>query len=282
MKAGSSIEGSRPMRSQTLVRGLEILEAVVDKPKTISDIAQMTGLTYSTVHRIVAVLQENRYLKAVNAREFALGPRLIELGFAAYSQTDLVQIARPRLEDLSRETRDTVHLAQLDGWEVAYLDKLRGTRPVEISSRIGGRKPVISTGVGKALILDEPETSLSRLYQRDHHLLPSHMTEADWLQLMADYRMDGYSYDLGEDEPSIRCVAAPIRDATGRIVAAVSVSSTVEYMSSQRMRDLVPEVQRVAAVISADLGAPAALKPRHPPDVLAVASGAGIKEPCRD
>jgi DNA-binding IclR family transcriptional regulator len=81
------------------------------------------------------------------------------------------------------------------------------------------------------------------------------MTEVDWLALMAKYRLGGYSYDLGEDEPSIRCVAAPIRDATGRIIAAISVSSTLEYMSPERMRDLVPEVQRVARAISADLGA---------------------------
>src|SRR5690606_7000068 len=111
-------------RSQTLVRGLEILDAVADGPKTIADIAAATGLTYSTVHRIVSVLQENRYLKAESVREFALGPRLIELGFAAYSRTDLVRVARPLLDALSRETRDTVHLARLDGWEVAYLDKL--------------------------------------------------------------------------------------------------------------------------------------------------------------
>lgn len=248
-------EKQRASRSQTLVRGLEILDAVTDQPRNIAEIASMTGLTYSTVHRIVSVLLERRYLKADSPREFALGPRLIELGFAAYSQTDLVRVARPWLEDLSRETRDTVHLAQLDGWEVAYLDKLRGARPVEISSRIGGRKPVISTGVGKALMLDESEATLSRLYQRDHHLLPGDMTEVDWLALMAKYRTGGYSYDLGEDEPSIRCVAAPIRDATGRIIAAISVSSTLEYMSPERMLDLVPEVQRVARAISADLGA---------------------------
>lgn len=252
---GIDEKDARAPRSQTLVRGLEILDAAADQPRTIAEIASMTGLTYSTVHRIVSVLLEQRYLKAENPREFALGPRLIELGFAAYSQTTLVRVARHWLEDLSRETRDTVHLAQLDGWEVTYLDKLRGTRPVEISSRIGGRKPVISTGVGKALMLDESEATLSRLYQRDHHLLPDNMTEVDWLALMAKYRAGGYSYDLGEDEPSIRCVAAPIRDATGRIIAAVSVSSTLEYMSPERMRDLVPEVQRVAQAISADLGA---------------------------
>ncbi|MBC2887016.1 IclR family transcriptional regulator [Ochrobactrum sp. CM-21-5] len=245
----------RAPRSQTLLRGLEIIDAVADHSATIQEISAITGLTYSTVHRIVSVLLEQRYLKADNAREFGLGPRLIELGFAAYSRTDLVRVARPWLEGLSRETRDTVHLAQRDGWEVAYLDKLSGSRPVEISSRIGGRKPIISTGVGKALILDEPEPTLSRLYQLDHHLLPDDMSEAAWLEQMASYRAGGFAYDLGEDSPTIRCVAVPLRDATGRIVAAISVSSTLEYMQPERMRELIPEVQRVARAISAELGA---------------------------
>ena len=65
----------------------------------------------------------------------------------------------------------------------------------------------------------------------------------------------GYAYDLGEDQSSIRCVAAPLRDATGRVIAAISVSSTLEFMPPSRMRDLVPEVQRVARAISSELGA---------------------------
>ena len=118
-------------RSQTLVRGLEILDAVADGARSIAEVAKMTGLTYSTVHRIISVLVERRYLKIEGGREYALGPRLVELGFAAYSRTEVVRVARPWLENLARETRDTVHLAQLDGWEVAYLDKLPGARPVE-------------------------------------------------------------------------------------------------------------------------------------------------------
>jgi DNA-binding IclR family transcriptional regulator len=242
-------------RSQTLLRGLDILNAVSDRSRTIHEIGAATGLTYSTVHRIVSVLLERRFLKVENTREFGLGPRLIELGFSAYTQIDLVQVARPFLEELSRLTQDTVHLAERAGWEVSYLDKLRGSRPVEISSRVGGRKPVISTGVGKALILDEPVEFLSEIYKRDHSLLPGNMSEADWLVQISTYRSGGYAYDLGEDQSSIRCVAVPLRDATGRVVAAISVSSTVEYMPPERMRDLVAEVQNVARSISNEIGA---------------------------
>lgn len=242
-------------RSQTLVRGLEILDAVADGAKSIAEVANVTGLTYSTVHRIISVLVERRYLKIEGGREYALGPKLVELGFAAYSRTEVVRAARPWLENLSRETRDTVHLAQLDGWEVAYLDKLPGVRPVEISSRIGGRKPVISTGVGKALMLDESEATLRRLYQRDHYLLGPSLTEDEWIAQMKGYQAGGYAFDLGEDSTSIRCVAVPIRDVTGRIVAAISVSSATEYMPPDRMHALIPEVQRVARAISREMGA---------------------------
>ncbi|MCA0257508.1 MAG: IclR family transcriptional regulator [Proteobacteria bacterium] len=251
----SDDKDGRPQRSQTLVRGLEIMDAVADRSRTIAEIATLTGLTYPTVHRIVSVLVERRYLKAENGREFALGPRLIELGFSAYSRTDMVRIARPFLEALSRQTRDTVHLAQREGSEVVYLDKLRGTRPVEISSRIGGRKPVVSTGVGKAMLLDDSEPALTELYRRDHTLIVNDCGEPQWLSLMRDYRAGGFAYDLGEDEPSIRCVAVPIRDVTGRIVASVSVSSTVDYMDPERMQALIPEVKAVALAISQELGA---------------------------
>jgi DNA-binding IclR family transcriptional regulator len=246
--------GGKSPRSQTLVRGLQIMEAIADGPRTINAIAAATGLTYSTVYRIVSVLVERRYVVAVTAREYGLGPRMIELGFMAHAQTDLVRVARPWLERLTDETGDTVHLARLESGEVSYLDKLPGTRPVQISSRIGGRKPAISTGVGKALLLDETEADLRRLFHRDYALMNTPSTETDWMAAMLEYQSQGVTYDLGEDESSIRCVAAPIRGPNGKIVAAVSVSSTVEYMPPSRMESLRPLVRQTAAHITAELG----------------------------
>lgn len=250
----SADKETKTPKSQTLVRGFQIIDAVADQPRSIQEIAAITGLTYSTVHRIIAVLLEQRYLKPEKSRGFTLGPRLIELGFSAYSRLDLVQLARPFLEKLSAQTRDTVHLARREGWEVVYLDKLSGARPVEISSRVGGRKPLISTGVGKALLLDEPTSVLEQIYERDHAHLPDGSSLDGWLGMMARYQTGGYSYDLGEDTPSIRCVSAPLRNATGEIVAAVSVSSTYEYMDTARMKELITVLQNTAINISRELG----------------------------
>ncbi|MCM2342627.1 IclR family transcriptional regulator [Rhodoferax sp.] len=244
----------KALTSQTLVRGLDVVEAVADGPLSISGIAQKTGITYGTAHRIVSVLLQRHYLKPDGGKGYSLGRKVLELGFMAFHQTGLTRISHPFLDQLARDTLDTVHLARIEGDSVIYLDKISSQRSVEISSRIGGRKPLISTGVGKALILDWSEKEWAELYHRDASLLREKITLAQWLTLLRGYAQGGYSFDLGEDVHAIRCVAAPVRDGSRKIVAAISVSSTLEYMGAERMHALIPVVKDVAAQISAELG----------------------------
>ena len=244
----------KPLRSQTLQRGFEIIDTVLSRPLTIPEIAEAVGLSYPTAHRLVSVLTQQRYLQSVEGRHFGLGTRLIELGFAAHAATDLVQITRERLQRLAEQTRDIVHLAQRDGREVFYLDKLPGSRLFEIASRIGGRKPLLTTGVGKALLLEDSPEELRNLLAQDAHLLPPGTTPGSWLARMDIYRAGGFAFDLGEEEAIVRCVAAPIRDASGRIIAAVSISSTREYTDDARMHALVPVIKDAAAEVSSRLG----------------------------
>ena len=222
---------------------------------TLPEISAATGISLSTTYRLASALVQIRYLKFAPRVGYSLGNKLIELGFLAHRQVDLPKRARQFLEKLALDTRDTVHLAVLDGEDVVYLDKVAGQRAIEISSRIGGRKPLSSTGVGKALLLDETEAAWSRHFQRDKTQIQGQQSEGEWLQRMRDYARAQYAFDLGDDDGSIRCVAAPIRDASGHIVAAVSVSSTVQYMDQTRMHALIPEVQAVAQQISRQLGA---------------------------
>ena len=252
---GRKPASARPTASQTLVRGLDIIEAVaMGGADDITTIATRTGMTYSTAHRIVSVLIQRRYLKRMPGKGYHLGSKLLALGFQAYGQIDLTPLAHPFLEHLAQQTHDTVHLACEELGAVFYLDKIASRRPVEISSRIGGTKPLISTGVGKALLLDGSVRSWGALYDADAHRLGLTMPRDQWLDMMQDYARHGYTYDLGEDEPTIRCVAAPVRDASHQIVAAISVSSTTDYMPPERMRDLVPIVSETARQISAELG----------------------------
>lgn len=241
--------------TQTLVRGLEVVDAVAGGATALADLAIAIGLTRSTTHRLAATLVERRYLEYSRNDGYALGPKLLELGHVASRQKDLPRVAREHLEALSTATRDTVHIGVLDGTRALYLDKITGSRRVEISSKIGERQPLRSTGLGKALILDADEKQWREFYDQESRLGNRYDVPLDeWLKRMREYAKHGYAFDLEENEDRIRCVAAPIRGVTGAIVGAISVSSAAQYMDDVRMRGLTFDVRKAADAISAALG----------------------------
>ena len=251
--------------SQTLLRGLDVIDAVIDGPITLADLAAKLGLTRSTTHRLATALIDRRYLTFVPRLGYHFGPKLLELGFHAQQQTDLVQVARPHLEDLAAATEDTVHLGVVDSERALYLDKIPGRRRVEISSRVGDRQPLTSTGLGKALLLDDDPRHWLKLFEEDRASGAPPVDYATWEERMRGYVAVGRAFDLEENEDLIRCVAAPIRGVGGQIVAAISVSSAAQYMDDARMAELSGEVRNAAQLISTDLGwSPDVRGPRRP------------------
>jgi DNA-binding IclR family transcriptional regulator len=248
--AKSSMAGT-----QTLVRGLEVIDAVAGGTTSLDDLAGTLGLTRSTTHRLASTLVERRYLEFTRGRGYGLGAKLLELGHLTAGKMDLTRVARPYLEELSTSTGDAVHLGVLDGSRALYLDKIQGSRRVEVSSRIGERQPLRSTGLGKALILDADEKQWREYYDYEARLGAGYDVPLDsWLARMREYSSLGYAFDLEENEDRIRCVAAPIRGVNGRIAAAISVSSAAQYMDDLRMRGLSFQVRDVAERISTALG----------------------------
>jgi DNA-binding IclR family transcriptional regulator len=246
--------------TQTLLRGLAILEAAAGGARDLRSIGAALGTTRSTTHRLVSSLVQARYLRQVGGG-YLLGPKLIELGTIALEQMPLTAVARPHLQVLAEHTHDTIHLGVRDGDDVLYIDKIPGTRGLEMRSRVGHRMPLASTGIGKAMMLDLPPETWKKLLEASHRVLakvsfrPDHQPDIDtFIQRMTRYSQGGFTFDLEENEASIRCVAAPVRDASGAIVAALSVASTIPYMPSERMEELIPVVQREARAISQELG----------------------------
>ncbi|KQM99051.1 transcriptional regulator [Sphingobium sp. Leaf26] len=251
--------------SQTLHRGLDLLDQVIDGPIKLADLSERMGLTRSTTHRLANAMVERGFLIFLPREGYQLGPKLLQLGFLAQSQADVVQIARPHLEALAAASEDVVHLGRLDGEQALYLDKIPGRRRVEISSRIGDRHPLTSTGLGKALLLDDPEPVWRRMFDAEYEAGTHAADFGEWLDRMRSYAGEGRSFDLEENEDQIRCVAAPIRDASGAIVAAISLSSAAQYMDDERMQALSMDVRDTAQKISADLGwTPGVKSPRRP------------------
>jgi DNA-binding IclR family transcriptional regulator len=254
---GMSVPSEIPPGTQTLARGLAVIRAVADGARDLRTLVEHTGLGRSTTHRLVQLLVREGFLRHVDGA-YALGPALIELGFKALHGNPLPVVARPVLEELSAQVHDTVHLGVLDGDSVLYLEKLPGSRGAEMRSRVGHRMPLTRTGVGMALLLDAPDRWPERYAADEHRVtVPQAGKRAsvdEFCTRMRGYAKMGAAMDLEDNEPGIRCVAAPVRDASEAIVGAISVSATSPYMPAARMRGLVPVVRRAAARISSAMG----------------------------
>lgn len=252
-------EKAGPQGSQTLLRGLDMLDQVIDGPVPLAELSARMGLTRSTTHRLANALIDRGFVTFLPRAGYQLGPKLLQLGFLAQAQVDLVQLVRPHIEALATSSEDTVHFGRRDADRALYLDKIPGRRRVEISSRIGDRQPLTSTGLGKALLLDTRPDEWRTLFDAEGSLLDY----PTWAARMHGYVDAGHAYDLEENEDQIRCVAAPVRDASGAIVAAISVSSAAQYMDDARMAALSDDVRATARAISVDLGW--SEKPKHGP-----------------
>ncbi len=225
MQEDAAKNAAAPTGTQTLLRGLAVVQAVAGGARDLKEIARLIGTTRSTTHRLASCLVEERYLRVVPQLGYLLGPKLIELGFQAREALPLVTLAGPYLDELSALTGDTIHLAIREDDDVLYLHKNPGRNGPEMRSRVGHRMPLARTGIGKALLLDGSPQEWQRLYRVSlpvdgkNRAWPSH-PESSWEQFeqrMLEYVAGGYAFDLEDNEPSIRCVAAPIRDASQQI-----------------------------------------------------------------
>ncbi len=250
--------GVIPGGTQTLVNGIEVLRAVAAGAQKLSDIVDATGLSRSTAHRLVQTWKATGFLRDEADGRLALGPALMELGHRASESISLQSVARPILLDLAEEVGDTVHLAIEDNGRALYLDKIHGSRNIEIRSWPGCYMPLTYTGIGKGLLLHAPERWESQFI--DDRERAGRQPEHDFSSVrafvtaMERYSEQGFAYDLEENEPGIRCVAAPFLDAAGHVAGAVSVSGIVPFMPTRRMKQLEPVVCHAAGRISAELG----------------------------
>ncbi len=184
---------------------------------------------------------------------YALGVRLVRLAHVAWQQSSLAPIARPHLDRLAASAGETVHLAQLDGGQVLYVDKRTPARPIRMFSSAGKIGPAYCTGVGKAMLAFLPEAELAAAValQSFHRFTPATLAGPDALRAdLAQVRRDGLAYDREEHEPGIICVAAPILTRTGRVMGALSLTSATSRSTLDALAGRGPEVRATAAAIA--------------------------------
>ncbi|MFN3972052.1 MAG: IclR family transcriptional regulator [Gemmobacter sp.] len=242
----------------TVGKALDVLDMVASagRPVRFSDLLGDAPYPKATLYRFLQVLTHQGMLAHDPDRgTYSPGVRLVRLAHAAWAQSSLAPVARAHVDALAAATDETVHLAQLDQGQVLYVDKRNAARPVEMFAQAGKVGPAHCTGVGKAMLAFlAPEALEAALARQSFHGFTPHTltTRTALLAELAAIRTRGFAYDREEHEPGIICVAAPILSRAGRVMGALSVTSTTARRRLEEMAELAPQVIGTAAAIAAD------------------------------
>jgi len=245
-----------------LARGLDVLELFLGRSGglTAPEIGAALQLPRTTVHELVKTLRARGYLRTVDEAgyRYELGIRTFELGSLYRAHLDLAREGRLVAETVAARCQETVHLAIRDRADVIYIAKVDSTHAVRMVSAVGRRLPAHLTAVGKVLLSELPAAELIGLYPGDGALpglTPRSITSVGELQVaLGEIRRTGLGYDNCESNPDVACVAAPVRNDSGDLVAAMSISVPVARWSGSRSAELTDLVRDGTRQLSRLLG----------------------------
>ena len=243
--------------NQSVEKAIQIIEMMAREggPMRLQDVAAKCGMPASTVLRMLNTLLVYGYVNQDPlTQRYSLSLKFAQLGSRICAQVSLRDVAHPYLRELSQRCHEASCLACEEEMEVVYTDVVDGPDSMlKIMQRIGKRAPMHSTGVGKLLLLNYTPKQLSEFVSVKGlpGLTPNTLVTKEALVAKLDeIRRQGYALDDEECELGARCVAAPVRDYSGRIVAGISVSGPISRMSMERIAVIAPVVQEIAAKIS--------------------------------
>jgi IclR family transcriptional regulator, KDG regulon repressor len=246
-------------RVQVLDRSFAILDALAAATEELSptELAGSLTLHKSTIHRLLVVLENQRFIRRTADGKYGLGTKLIEMGSRAMEQLDLGEHAIPFLKRLVEETGETAHVSVLSGTEMMSIANVPGRWTLTTPSTVGRRTQIYCTAVGKAFIAFLPEERLEPLLRRLQYRPHTRRTITKSPALRAELariRRRGFSVDNEEVEDGLRCIGAPVRDYTGEVVASISIAGPVFRVQKGRIGELARAVMQAADDLSADLG----------------------------
>ncbi|TKK77089.1 IclR family transcriptional regulator [Herbidospora galbida] len=245
-------------------KALAVLEAIAEHHR-ITDIAAATGVSKSTVHRILQSLVEWGFARTDGNGGYEPGPRILTLAGRVMSRFDPARQAAVALRALHERTGFTTHFAIRSGDEAVYVEKLEGRRPYQMPSRVGMSLRLYSTAIGKAVLaqLDDDEVRAIVARTQPAKLTPNTVTgEKELLAHLVGVRAAGYAVDDEENVPGIRCVGAAVFDHTGQVLGGISISTLAMDLEPEALQELAPEVVSAAREVSLALGAPTTLTRR--------------------
>lgn len=248
-----------PGRLSSVATALRLLKAFSESEVEIgiSDLARRLGVAKSTAHRLAATLTSEGMLEQnADTGKYRLGIALFRLGALVRQRMDVSIEARSLLRELREKANETVHLAVLDGTEIMYIYNLESTQAIRMRSDIGVRKPAYCTAEGQAMLAFQPPEVVERVIRAGLPArTPQTITDpAALLRTLELVRERGCAIEDEESEVGMRCVAAPVRNDSGDVIAAIGLGGPVSRLSKKALAGFVPHVIGTAAAISARLG----------------------------
>lgn len=244
--------------SQSIDRAIDILALIGAMPRNPSQVARELEVHRSTALRMMETLTARRLLRRLDDGRYSIGGGLLALAHQGLEQLDLARVAHPFLAELSRQSGDTIHLAELQGDAIVYTAKIDPTGMVQLTSRVGQPALLHTASVAKAILAYLPadrRAALLNTHRFDRYTEATIDSIDEYERTLATVRERGWAVDRGEREDFINAIAAPVRDASGAVVAAVSVialkvMTTLETLETRELQPLLD----TAAGISAELG----------------------------
>lgn len=235
---------------------LELL-ASAGSPKSLSDISRETGMSKSTVHRLLTSMSTRSYVEKTDEGKYFLGFKLMEIAGTHIDRLELVIEAKPFLEQITRDLDLTAHLGILDGSDVVYIEKMDGHSTLQQYTQVGHRSPAFCSSIGKCILSGMSQKELSGVLDSydlkaytansitDRHQLTEHLKQV---------RRQGWALDDEEYEINHRCIGATIFDYRGIPVAAISASGTVSQLSDEKLPKITKEICLMASKLSRRMG----------------------------
>jgi DNA-binding IclR family transcriptional regulator len=233
----------------TLDRAVDILDAVEAGARTYTDITRATGLSKPTAHRLIRALEQHGFLLQAGGAGYALGPRLLTLASSAMRELPLRDLAHPALERLAKVTGESAQLDVRDGDERVCVDAVESDSELRTIVVVGATLPLTKGSAGKVFLAKATDEDRRRVLGG----LP-HEEAVRLARMVATTARRGWADSIGEREAGVASVSAPVLDAVGGIVAAVSVSGPANRIGAMRGRRYATAVKAAAHEVEAALG----------------------------
>ena len=244
---------------QAVSHALDLLEQFHDEVDElgVTELSKRLKLHKNNVFRLLATLESRGYIEQNRVTEnYRLGLKTLELGQTFIKQMGLLRQSRPVLESLVKECNETTYVAILKESAIVYLDVVETDLTVRVVPRVGARLPAYATAAGKVQFAYMTEEELENYLPKElNPYTPNTLKREELKKQLRRIAEQGYAIDNEELDVGVRCVGAPIRDYTRRIIGAVSISGPSMRFSDERMeKELIPLVQKAGEEISTKLG----------------------------